>query len=137
MRPQPSARAPRDAAGELPVLTSKKVRCPWCQAEAEEVWLEAAEKAEIAAGKAYRGAWHRSTQIEDPVAREKAQQSILPISPAKARAAGKAKCPSCEKPFRVVKKLGDEHVIHGARSDKDEEYLAWKARQAAAAGGGT
>ena len=125
---------PRDAAGVLPVLTSREIVCPWCGFGATDPWITVVERdvgrAVMARQHKQRLAARREVETGEPMVDEP------PIDHDSIRAAAKATCPACEKPFRVVRIVLDEHVIQGARSDQDEEYLAWKARQATAAGGG-
>lgn len=117
-----------DGAGDLPVLVGPAISCPWCGAGATERWVAAAERA-IGRAERARDSDVRAAERQAAV-RGTTQAAVPPVDYAAINAATKAICPDCERPFRVVATSADgEHTIHGARSDRDEEYLAWKARR--------
>ncbi len=124
----------RDEAGELPVHRDTEVRCPWCQAKTGGSWSDAVERA-IVRDLQRRQREHRG-EGPKPLRLDERDETVAELKTL--RAGVKACCESCDKPFRVVRidDLGT-HVMHGARSDKDEEYLAWKAQQASRGGDGT
>jgi glutathione S-transferase len=120
-----------DAFGELPVFVHHEVRCPWCQAKAAQEWDDSLERAiqrEVEQRqRKHTGGRPYPLRLDERVEDEEALEAL--------RAQVKAICAACDRPFRVVRMtdLGT-YVMHGARSDKDEEYMRWKAQRDAAAG---